>query len=95
MTDLSKLPPAALKAAMQGGTASWGQWGSAEDHVRYAVPMPARGARYSRKCRCGCGGWATKSGMANGVGLMHGCDLHVARWIRNPADAYRRPRPLK
>ena len=39
MVDMQKLSPAALKAAMQGGTDAWGQIGSATENVRYAEPI--------------------------------------------------------
>ena len=73
MANLKDLPPAALKAAMQGGIDVWGEWGSAEHHVRYAQKVrPAS----LRRCRCGCGKRATHVGMANGVALMR---LRTAR----------------
>lgn len=79
MPDLNKLPPAALSAAMRGGTAGWGQWGSVADHVRYAQPVrPAS----RRKCRCGCDKRATHLGMANGVAMATGCQLGIQRWIK-------------
>lgn len=76
MTDLNKLSPAALKAAMQGGTESWGQWGSSAHHARYAEEHKSR-----RKCYCGCGRRQTHLGMCNGVGLICGCELSVRRWV--------------
>jgi hypothetical protein len=85
---LTKLSPAALKAAMQGGTEAWGQWGSVLEHIRYAEPITGRRGR--RKCSCGCGKRATHKGFANGICLMSGCELAVRRWVRNPVDTYRR-----
>lgn len=80
MPDLNDLAPAALAAAMKGGTDGWGEVGSAARHVRYAIPaMP----RKRRKCSCGCDQRATHRGMANGVCLMSGCELRVRRWIRD------------
>ena len=77
--DLSALTPTELSAAMRGGTLNWGVHGSAAQHIRYSVlrPLCAR-----RKCHCGCGRRATHAGMANGVCLMIGCELHVHRWAR-------------
>ncbi len=79
MADLNKLSPAALRAAMQGGTEAWGQIGSA-DHVRYAEKLPPLKSR--RRCHCGCGGRATHAGMSNGVGLTRACELGIRRWIK-------------
>jgi hypothetical protein len=56
---------------------TWGTWGNAREHRRYKQPIS-----YRRKCRCGCGGWSTHLGMANGVALMDGCELSVRRWVR-------------
>lgn len=81
MPDLNKLSPAALSAAMRGGTAAWGEVGSAADHVRYLEPINSR-----RKCHCGCGGRKTHAGMANGVCLMSGCELRVRRWVKGASD---------
>lgn len=77
---LSCLPPAALEAAMRGGTESWGQWGSAEHHMLYvvdAVPSMRR-----RKCRCGCGRLKTHMVAANGVGLYWACEFSARRWAQ-------------
>lgn len=79
MTDLNKLSPSALAAAMRGGTQEWGLHGSAIDHVRYAEPVPAKSRR---RCHCGCKRRATHNGMANGVALTDGCELAMARWVR-------------
>jgi len=82
MPDLSALSPAALSAAMRGGTDDWGRTGSASDHIRYMEPMNSL-----RKCPCGCGGRATHLGMANGVGLISGCELRVRRWVKEANHA--------
>lgn len=79
--NLNNLPPGALSAAMRGGTDGWGQWGSATGHIRYAIPIRSRGRR---RCICGCGKRATHVGAANGIALMNGCVLAVARWVKNP-----------
>jgi hypothetical protein len=81
MTDLAKLSPSALSAAMRGGTDQWGQWGSSRDHVRYLEPKPVSGKGW-RKCYCGCGKRATHRGMANGICLAHGCHLSMMRWVK-------------
>lgn len=82
ITPLNKLPPAALKAAMQGGTAGWGQWGSAREHVRYMQPTEPTSRR---RCSCGCKRRATHLGMANGVCLTSGCELSMQRWTKGRA----------
>lgn len=92
MPDLSKMPPAELKAAMQGGTEAWGQWGSAADHVRYTRELPASARR---RCTCGCKRRRTHAGMANGVALTSGCELSVARWVKDPFWDIRRQRPAE
>ncbi|NTG48634.1 hypothetical protein G6M04_14670 [Agrobacterium rhizogenes] len=84
MPDLSKLSAPALKAAMTGGTTSWGEWGNASDHQRYTEPVSSR-----RRCHCGCKGRITHNGMTNGVTLMNGCELHVRRWVHDPISAIR------
>lgn len=81
MTDLNKLSPKALAAAMKGGTAGWGQVGSAREHVRYSEPLPKRRGR-RRTCYCGCGNRVTHAGRANGVTLTCACELGIARWVR-------------
>jgi hypothetical protein len=79
MTELNKLPPAALSAAMRGGTAGWGQVASSAEHVRYAQPVRPTSRR---KCCCGCGQRATHQGMANGCALASGCQLAIQRWVK-------------
>lgn len=76
-TDLNKLSPAALQAALTTGTAGWGQRGSATEHKLYAEPISSR-----RRCRCGCKTRITHVGMANGVALAQGCELSVRRFIK-------------
>lgn len=84
MTDLSKLSAPALKAAMTSGTDLWSKWGSLNEHSRYAEPVSSR-----CRCHCGCKGRITYNGMANGVALMDGCELHVRRWVRDPKSIFR------
>lgn len=79
MTDLNKIPPTALAAAMKTGTALWGTHGSASKHARYAVLAPPKSRK---KCRCGCNNRATHRGMANGVCLTSGCALVIYRWVK-------------
>lgn len=79
MTDLNKLSPAALSAAMRGGTAAWGQRGSALEHVRYMEPVSPKSRRRCPHCKRR----ATHVGKANGIALMGGCELRVAQWVRN------------
>jgi hypothetical protein len=85
MVDLNRLQAAALKAALLGGTDDWGRAASIRD-TRYSEAYP-KGYRSRRMCRCGCGKRATHMGMAKGVALYSGCDLTVARWVRDPAAA--------
>jgi len=59
---------------------TFGKWGSAELHERYAVPVDSR---HRRRCSCGCRQRETHRGMANGVALMSGCQLYVRRWVRD------------
>lgn len=42
-----------------------------------------------RRCPCGCGKRATHVGTADGLAMMMGCELHVARWVRDPREALR------
>ena len=70
------------------GKLPWGEGGSISD-PRYITEAPKKGRR---RCTCGCGQWATHTGMANGVALMGGCELSVRRWVRNPSDAFARRR---
>ncbi|MCE9565828.1 MAG: hypothetical protein K8U57_27705 [Planctomycetes bacterium] len=80
MTDkplLNGLSPAALAAAMKGGTSAWGQWGSATEHQLYIEPVAPKSRR---RCHCGCKRCATHRGMANGVTLNMGCELSMQRW---------------
>lgn len=56
-----------------------GEWASASEHQRYLEPTPE--GTYDR-CLCGCGGPTTHVGMANGLGLIAGCELSVRRWVR-------------
>ena len=77
----NELSPAALKAAMEGGTEAWGQYGSIVQHCLYVEPQDARGGHY-RKCRCGCGSNAKFRLMANGVCMGEGCELSLRREMR-------------
>lgn len=81
MTDLNKLSPKALSAAMRGGTEGWGKIGSSERHFRYSEPLPKRRGRRKR-CYCGCERPVTHAGRANGVTLTCACELGITRWVR-------------
>jgi len=35
------------------------------------------------RCRCGCKRRATHIGLADGFGMMSGCELTVRRWVRD------------
>ena len=87
MTDLNKLSPEALKAAMQGGTSEWGRRASTSDHVLYVQPNKAMSRR---KCHCGCNGRMTHGAFANGIVLMGGCELSCRRWAKEMNAAPRR-----
>lgn len=90
MGKLTEMQPAELAAAMRGGTEGWGQHGSAADHVRYSLAIDKSDRRRSN-CSCGCGKRSTHRGFANGVCLMSGCELRVARWVKDHRSIYRRP----
>ncbi len=95
MSDLAKLSPTALAAAMKGGTEGWGRWGSSRDHVRYCDPSQVP-PRSRRKCQCGCGKRSTHHGCANGITLMTGCELAVASLgQRRSLTLAPHPRPMK
>lgn len=80
MTDLNDMHPNERAAAMKGGMDGWGRWGSAIEHIRYSMQIDAKKLG---KCHCGCGGKATHYGGANGVALAWGCELNIARWVKN------------
>ena len=84
MVDLSKLSPAALKAAMTGGTKGWGQSAS----IRGFRYMEAAPRSWRRRCRC-CGGRVTHVGRVNGISLFSGCEFRVRRWVKDPMSAIR------
>lgn len=80
MADLSRLSPPALKAAMEGGTASWGRWGSPRHHQLYVEPIGAEWPmRRRHMCRCGCRRKVTHRVAANGVTLSVGCEMRALR----------------
>ena len=64
----------------RNGSDEWQARGSAKEHRRYMVPV---GSHERRRCHC-CKKRASHRGMANGIGLMSGCEWRVAQWIRNP-----------
>lgn len=63
----------------------WGKYGSADEHQRYSVKRESR-RRGRRRCNNspGCHNPCTHAGYANGVCLMIGCELCVARWVQDP-----------
>lgn len=81
MTDLYRLSPPALGAAMKTGTDGWGRHGSVADHALYIQAVPKRRNGW-RLCRCGCRKRETHAVMANGVAMALGCELHARRWKR-------------
>jgi hypothetical protein len=81
MADLNKLSPAALSAALRGGTAEWGQRASIHEHVGYVEPQDGRRGHY-RKCRCGCGKRAKFRTMFNGICMYEGCELSAHRFAK-------------
>lgn len=76
-TRLNTLSAPALSAAMRGGSASWGEWGSAAHHILYVEPV-AKGLT-RRRCRCGCRKQITHRMAANGMTLAMGCELRMHR----------------
>lgn len=80
--DLNKLHPKALAAAMRGGTDNWGVAANARTDVRYSQPVKSASRR---RCHCGCNLRATHTGMANGIGLVTGCELAITRWVKTGA----------
>lgn len=80
--SLDKLSPAALSAAMRGGTAEWGHRASIREHVGYVERQDARGPNYI-KCRCGCGGKAKYRAMFNGICMSEGCELSMHRFVKS------------
>lgn len=79
--DLKNLSPTALRAAMRGGTAEWGQRASISEHIGYVERQDARGQNY-RKCRCGCGTKAKFRAMFNGICMYEGCELSAYRFAK-------------
>lgn len=77
---MNKLSPAALSAAMRGGTSEWGQRASVQEHIGYVEPQDARGGHYL-KCRCGCGRKAKFCAMYNGICMYEGCELSARRMV--------------
>lgn len=60
-------------------TSDFGKYGDASVHKRYSAPTPKTSRR---RCPCGCKQRAAFLGMANGVGLVYGCDLRIRRWVK-------------
>lgn len=71
----------------------WGQVG-ASTMARYMKPFRVGPhGKGRRKCHCGCGGWTTHTGLANGVALTSGCEWFIRRWIRDGDAAFMREVP--
>ena len=79
MSVLQTLKGQALKAAMQGGVAGWGEFGLSSEHIRFAVAVKNSSCG---RCSCGCESRATHHGAANGIVLVTGCQLSIQRWIK-------------
>lgn len=79
--ELKNLSPAALKAAMTGGTEEWGERASVYEHIGYVEPQRSRGGHYL-KCRCGCERKAKYRAMFNGICMAEGCEFSVHRFVR-------------
>lgn len=74
---LNQLHKNALSAAMRGGTEGWGVHADSTKHIRYSIPVSSR-----RRCHCGCKRRATHLGCCNGLGMITGCELRIARWVK-------------
>lgn len=71
------------RAASRGG---WGRSGSAKDGPRYAVRR--KGLR--RRCPfCRGANRITHIGFANGVALCGGCEMCIARWVKDGYNAFK------
>lgn len=64
--------------------AGWGEYANSEVHRRYSEEVEPKSRR---RCHCGCKRRATHRGMANGMCLTSGCELYVARWVRDGSAA--------
>ena len=53
--------------------------GNAFTDPRAMVPVQRQ---TRRRCHCGCRQRATHNGTANGVAMITGCELSIARWVR-------------
>lgn len=72
------MTPREVRARLEGG-ASFGTYGSANEHRRYVELLPGR-YRNRRKCDCTCGGKSSHVGMCNGLGMTSGCEWSMRRW---------------
>lgn len=77
--NLNDLSPAALKAAIKGGTRNWSYYANIHEHVRYAELTSSKSRR---KCHCGCKRRATHRGCCNGITMTMACELAIQRWIK-------------
>ncbi|HEY5819233.1 MAG TPA: hypothetical protein VIU14_12700 [Mesorhizobium sp.] len=55
----------------------------AGDTTQYKRTMRAAMPWSRLVCRCGCDRRATHLGLADGFGMMSGCELTVRRWVRD------------
>ncbi len=40
------------------------------------------GRKGRRRCTCGCGSMSTRRGLADGCSMVQGCELYIARWVK-------------
>lgn len=64
------------------------RWGDSRIHKRTSRRLPPRLSR--RRCNCGCERRATHVGLANGLAMVDGCELSIARWVKTGAKKARR-----
>ena len=58
---------------------------------RDTVPLPGQSRR---RCSCGCGTRAALMLRAAGAAMGVGCEMHAARWVRDPRKAWATARRL-
>lgn len=63
----------------------WGRVANADEDERYMRPVTED---YPGDCSCGCEGPITHVGMANGLGMIAGCELSVRRWVGEDRQSY-------
>lgn len=57
------------------------EWGTqaSDTQIKY---MKANKGRH-KKCHCGCKGFQTHTGFANGLALTSGCEWKVRKWVNS------------